>query len=43
MGVVIDGANVHDTRLLQATIEAIVVARPEPTEKLPQNLCLDAG
>ena len=43
LGVVIDGANVHDTKLLDETIEAIVVDRPEPTEENPQNLCLDKG
>jgi putative transposase len=43
MGVVIAGANVHDTKLLEKTIEAIVVERPEPTEKSPQHLCLDKG
>ena len=43
LGAVIDGANVHDTKLLEATIEAIVVERPEPTERSPQNLCLDKG
>jgi putative transposase len=43
LGVVIAGANVHDTRLLEATLEAIVVEPPEPTEEEPQNLCLDAG
>jgi len=43
LGAVIDGANVHDTKLLEATIEAIVVERPEPTKKEPQNLCLDKG
>ena len=43
LGAVIDGANVHDTKLLEATIEAIVVERPEPTEENPQNLCLDKG
>ena len=40
LGVVIDGANVHDTRLLEQTIEAIVVERPDPAE-LVQQLCLD--
>lgn len=40
---VIAGANVHDTKLLDATISAIVVARPEPTEEHPQHLCLDKG
>ena len=43
LGVVVAGANVHDTKLLEQTIEAIVVARPEPTAKSPQNLCLDKG
>jgi putative transposase len=40
---VIEGANVHDTKLLEATIGAIVVERPKPTRKKPQNLCLDKG
>lgn len=43
LGVVVAGANVHDTKLLEKTIEAIVVERPEPTEKNPQHLCLDKG
>lgn len=43
LGVVVAGANVHDTKLLEQTIEAIVVERPEPTEKYPQHLCLDKG
>ena len=43
LGAVVAGANVHDTKLLGATIEAIVVPRPEPTKKNPQHLCLDKG
>ena len=43
LGVVVAPANVHDCKLLQQTIEAVVVARPEPTEKAPQHLCLDKG
>jgi putative transposase len=43
LGVVIDGANIPDSQLLQATIEAVVVERPEPTPKAPQHLCLDKG
>ena len=39
---VIAGANVVDQKLLEATIEAIVVERPQP-KKLEQNLCLDKG
>lgn len=37
------GANVHDTKLLRATLEAVVVERPEPTAGSPQYLCLDKG
>ena len=43
LGVVVAGANVHDTRLLEKTIESIVVDRPEPTARSPQHLCLDKG
>jgi putative transposase len=43
LGVVIAGANVLERRLLRATIEAIVVERPEPTEERPQHLSLDGG
>jgi len=43
LGVVVAGANVHDTKLLEKTIEAIVVERPEPTANSPQHLCLDKG
>jgi putative transposase len=40
LGVAIDGANVHDTKLLEQTIDAVVVERPDP-ERVIQNLCLD--
>ena len=40
LGVAIEGANVHDTKLLEQTIEAIVVERPD-AEQLVQHLCLD--
>lgn len=43
LGVVVAGANVHDSKLLRHTIEAIVVERPEPTDDAPQHLCLDKG
>lgn len=42
LGVAIAGANVHDTKLLEATIEAIVVDRPDPAA-YPQHLLLDKG
>lgn len=43
LALVVAGANVHDTKLLAATLEAIVVERPQPTEAAPQHLCLDKG
>ena len=43
LGVVVAGANVHDCKLLEQTIEAIVVDRPKPTGRAPQHLCLDKG
>ena len=43
LGVVVAGANVPDCKLLEQTIDAIVIERPEPTEKSPQHLCLDKG
>jgi putative transposase len=43
LGATIAGANVHDTKLLAATLEAIVVERPQPTAEPPQPLCLDKG
>jgi putative transposase len=42
LGAVIAGANVPDCKLLDETIEAVVVERPDPGE-VEQNLCLDAG
>ena len=42
LGLEIEGANIHDTKLLEATIEAIVVERPDSTQ-VEQHLCLDKG
>ena len=38
-----DGANRHDMKLVQATLESIPVARPQPTPDAPQGICLDKG
>jgi transposase len=43
LSIVIAPANVNDHKLLEATIEAMVTERPEPTRQEPQNLCLDKG
>ena len=43
LSVVVAGANVPDFKLLEDTLDAVVVERPEPTETAPQHLCLDKG
>ncbi len=43
IGVVVDGANRNDMKLVEATLNAIVIDRPEVTAEAPQNICLDKG
>ncbi len=43
LAITIAGANVPDPQLLEATIDAIVLDRPEPEPDLEQHLCLDKG
>ena len=43
LGVVIEGANRNDRKLMRQTLEAIPVPRPKPARDCPQHLCLDKG
>ena len=43
LSVVLSGANTHDIKLLEETLDKIVISRPAVCESHPQNLCLDAG
>ena len=43
LSVVVAGANVHDTKLLEQTLENIVVTSSECAKEDTQNLCLDKG
>jgi putative transposase len=43
VGLAVDGANRHDKKLAEATLESIPMDRPEPTGEKPQGLCLDKG
>jgi putative transposase len=36
-------ANRHEVKLLAATLDGIVVARPQPSKEEKQNLCMDKG
>ncbi|WP_442939900.1 IS5 family transposase [Nostoc sp.] len=42
LAVVIGAANVHDCKLLESTLKAIIVERPS-LQKIEQHLCLDKG
>ncbi len=43
IGVVVDGANRNDMKLVEATLQAIVAERPKVTPEAPQHICLDKG
>ena len=43
IGLACDGANRNDHKLLAPTLGSIPIARPKPTERRPQGLCLDAA
>jgi putative transposase len=43
LAITIAGANIPDAQLLDATIRAIVLERPDPEPDFPQHLCLDKG
>ena len=40
LAIVISGANTHDIKLLEETLDSIVIFRPLPSLEKPQNLCL---
>ena len=39
----VDGANRNDMKLAEPTLESMMIERPKPTKKHPQNMCLDKG
>ena len=43
IGVYVDGANRHDMKLLEPTLQGMVADRPMPQPGQPQHLCLDKG
>jgi len=43
IGLAVAGANRHDSKMVEATIESIPVKRPKPTKKKSQGICLDKG
>jgi len=43
IGLAVSGANTHDMKLAEPTLESMPIERPEPTRRKPQNMCLDKG
>jgi putative transposase len=43
LGIAVDGAHRHDMTWVDATLEAMMIKRPEPTTTPLQHLCLDQG
>ena len=43
LGLAIDGANRHDSKMVEETIKSVPVKRPKPTRNRPQGMCLDKG
>jgi transposase len=43
LAIEIDGANRHDMKLTEATLNNLMVKRPQPSTEKPQGLCLDKG
>lgn len=43
LGVAVDGANVHDQKLVTATFHSLPIRRPKPRPRKRQHLCADKG
>lgn len=43
IGLAVDGANRHDSKMVEVTLKSIPVKRPKPTRKKPQGMCMDKG
>ena len=43
VGLVVEGANRHDMKLVWPTLDSLVVKRPQLPAEQPQGMCLDKG
>ena len=41
LGITVDAPNRHDMEMTKATLQSIVVHRPEPTTRAKQHMCMD--
>lgn len=43
LGLCVTGANRHDKKMALPVVDAIMIERPEPSQRKPQHLCADKG
>ena len=43
LSITVDAANRHDMKMTKATLQSIIVHRPEPTTRAKQHMCMDKG
>ena len=43
LAIIVDDANRHDMKLVEATLDDLKLDRPTPTTQMSQGLCLDKG
>jgi transposase len=43
IGLAVEGANCHDKKMVEATLESMVIEPPKATKDEPQNMCMDKG
>ena len=43
VGLVVAGANRPDMKLVEETVDSLIVKRPRPTKTRPQGMCMDKG
>jgi putative transposase len=43
LAVAVEGANRHDMKMAEGSLEAMIIEWPEPTEEERQHLCMDKG
>jgi putative transposase len=43
IGISVDGANTHDMKLTEPTLQSFALERPKPSPESPQNMCMDKG
>jgi putative transposase len=43
VGIAVEGANCHDKKMVEATLQSIPIDRPQPTAEESQGMCMDKG